>query len=196
MFSVDITAAAGEKPVLHSQFLCCKVWQLAAGASTAGFRERAVAADLDRELTTFRYPAMTPRPESLQRSTHDGARSRERAHRPEAPQNKVCRSTALLRPPSPPPPPPRDAPSIRQKSLRHREEDRGLRGGPTGGPGRSSTRSCVRSEEFKTKLIIMFYYCQWLFLNQGPQFTQRRDYYVWRPCTTHIKVIHYLQLAP
>lgn len=42
----------------HSQFLW--VWQLvAAGASTAGFLEK-VAADLDRELRTFKYPAMFP----------------------------------------------------------------------------------------------------------------------------------------
>lgn len=40
---------------LHSQFLC--VWQFATGASTAGFLEKA-AADLERELRTFKYPAM------------------------------------------------------------------------------------------------------------------------------------------
>lgn len=43
----------------HSQFLW--VWQLAAaGASTAGFLLEKVAADLDRELRTFKYPAMFP----------------------------------------------------------------------------------------------------------------------------------------
>lgn len=41
----------------NSQFLCCKLWQVVAGASTAGFLEK-VAADLDRELRTFKYPAM------------------------------------------------------------------------------------------------------------------------------------------
>lgn len=39
----------------NSQFLCG--WQFAAGASTAGFLENA-AADLERELRTFRYPAI------------------------------------------------------------------------------------------------------------------------------------------
>lgn len=56
---------------LHSQFLCDKVWQLAAGASTAGFLER-VAADLERELRTFKYPAMSPN----LRLTLDGTQSK------------------------------------------------------------------------------------------------------------------------
>lgn len=41
----------------NSQFLCCKLWEVAAGASTAGFLERVVA-DLERERRTFKYPAM------------------------------------------------------------------------------------------------------------------------------------------
>lgn len=44
---------------LHSQ--CLWVWQFAAGASTAGFLEK-VAADLERELRTLRYPAMSSGP--------------------------------------------------------------------------------------------------------------------------------------
>ena len=42
---------------LHSQFLWGTLWIFAAGASTAGFLEKA-AADLERELRTFKYPAM------------------------------------------------------------------------------------------------------------------------------------------
>lgn len=50
---------------LHLQFLCCKVWQFAAGASTAGFLEKAAPADLERELRTFKYPAMSSRDRKL-----------------------------------------------------------------------------------------------------------------------------------
>jgi len=38
----------------NSQFLCCRVWTPVVGASTAGFLDRDAAADLDRELRTFR----------------------------------------------------------------------------------------------------------------------------------------------
>lgn len=77
---------------LHSQFLW--VWQLAAaGASTAGFLEK-VAADLERELRTFKYPAMfeaeiTQRVDARRKSEQRGGQAHqgfpqytERQHRP------------------------------------------------------------------------------------------------------------------
>lgn len=76
---------------LHSQFLC--VWQLAAaGASTAGFLEK-VAADLERELRTFKYPAMFSAESG---STHDETRSKEGAKRTRAFCNIPSGSTAPL----------------------------------------------------------------------------------------------------
>lgn len=62
---------------LHSQFLCCKVWQFAAGASTAGFLEIA-AADLERELRTFKYPAMSQVPGPVHFVVHTGRNSEQR----------------------------------------------------------------------------------------------------------------------
>lgn len=100
---------------LHSQFLCCKVWQFAAGASTAGFLEKA-AADLDRELRTFRYPAMSPLARITLRLTVDGnsAKSKEGAKCSRA----LCNIVQLQhRPPSPPR---RDTLSATSESHRHR----------------------------------------------------------------------------
>lgn len=77
----------------HSQFLWA--WQLvAAGASTAGFLEK-VAADLERELRTFKYPAMF-RQKSLSGSTLDETQSKEGAKCTRAFCNIPSGSTAPL----------------------------------------------------------------------------------------------------
>lgn len=74
---------------IHSQFRCCKVWQFPADASTAGFLQKAAPVDLERELRTFKYPAMTVRPDSLcgEHSTKLG--SKKGVKRCEAPCNIV-----------------------------------------------------------------------------------------------------------
>lgn len=59
--TVNIMMLGMNRLSLHLQFLCCKVWQFAAGASTAGFLEKAAPADLERELRTFKYPAISSR---------------------------------------------------------------------------------------------------------------------------------------
>lgn len=84
---------------INSQFLCCKVWQFAAGASTAGFLERAAPVDLERELRTFKYPAMSffPGPKTRLRSTLDETQREEGAMCSDGRSNIVGVSrTALL----------------------------------------------------------------------------------------------------
>lgn len=59
---------------------------MAAGASTAGFLEK-VAADLDRELSTFKYPAMFPAEIAQRVDTRRNSRAKKGAKRTGASRN-------------------------------------------------------------------------------------------------------------